>query len=157
MKVLLDTSALNWLTDHREEAYHFFEARDRGEIDVLVPLEVATEVRKTNDPERRAALERVLSRFLPITPTRVPRLGAFRLAMGRWPSENDLARLKALKLLRDGQDRDIAANAGGYRCDVFMTCDTEMSRTKRPQLETILGGTRVLEPESFLEEILHRP
>jgi hypothetical protein len=94
----------------------------------------------------------MLSRFFPLTPTRVPRLGAFRLAMGRWSTETDLARLERLGLLRDGTGRNIAANAGGYRCDVFLTCDHEMSRTKRLELEAILGGTRVLEPAAFLAE-----
>ena len=118
---------------------------------------MAVEIRRTTDPDRRAALERVLARFFPITPTRVPRLGAFRLAMGRRSTDSDLARLERLGLLRDGQDRNIAANAGGYRCDVFLTCDKEMSRKKRAQLETLLDGARMLEPEAFMAELLRQP
>jgi hypothetical protein len=153
MKVLLDTSALNWLSDHAEAASAFLEARDRGAIEALVPPEAATEVRNTRDPERRAQLERTLTKFFPLTPTRVPRLGAFRLGMARLATACDVARLDALTILKDGQDRNIAANAGGYRCDVFQTCDREMSVTKRSHLEVILGGTRVLEPQAFLAEL----
>jgi hypothetical protein len=72
MKVLLDTSAINWLTDNPEPAQEFFACRDRGVIEVLVTPEAAKEVRDTKDPVRRAALEATLSRFFPLTPTRFP-------------------------------------------------------------------------------------
>jgi hypothetical protein len=153
MKVLLDTSALNWLADHTESATAFFEARHLGVIEVLVPPEAATEVRNTRHSERRALLESLLSSFYPLTPTLVPRLGAFRLGMARLATERDVARLNALRFLRHGQDRNIAANAAGYRCDVFLTCDQEMSVRKRSKVEATLGGTHVLEPEAFVAEL----
>jgi hypothetical protein len=153
MRVLLDTSALNWLADHTEGAEALFQARGRGVIEVLVSPEAATEVRNTSNSGRRAHLESVLSSFFPLTPTRVARLGAFRLGMARLATESDVARVNALEFLKDGQDRNIAANAGGYRCDVFLTCDKEMSVRKRLQVEATLGGTRVLEPEAFVAEL----
>lgn len=153
MRILLDTSAVNWLADHQSFAAEFFAARNNGRIQVLVPPEVATEIRNTVNLQRRTLLEDLLARFFPLTPTRVPRLGAFRLNMARLPTDGDLARLEMLQHLKDGADRSIAANAGGYRCDVFVTRDREMSRTKRLFLEHALSGTRVLEPEALLEEL----
>jgi len=49
MKVLLDTSAINWLTDNPGPAQEFFACRDRGVIEVLVTPEAAKEVRDTKD------------------------------------------------------------------------------------------------------------
>lgn len=97
MKVLLDTSAINWLTDNPGPAREFFACRDRREIEVLVTPEAAKEVRDTPDPTRRAALEGTLSRFFPLTPTRVPRLGAFRAGQGRIALSGDMARLGGLR------------------------------------------------------------
>jgi len=153
MKVLLDTSALNWLADHPDRAGEFFGARVAGVIQVLVTPEAATEIRRTKDPTRLALLETTLAKFFPLTPTRLPRLGAVRLGMGRMDNEADFARFDTLAFLRDGQDRNLAANAAGYRCDVFVTCDSEMSAQKKALLESCLAGTRVLEPDELLAEL----
>ena len=157
MRVLLDTSAINWLTDAPDGATRFFCARDRGLFTALVTPEAAKEVRDTRDPGRRAALQATLSRFFPLTPTQVPRAGAVRSGLGRVSLPDDTERLAALSFLDDGQDRNLAANAGGYRCDVFLTRDHEMSRDKRTQVEGQLGGGRVLEPEAFLRELESPP
>ena len=153
MKVLLDTSALNWLADTPDEAREFFAARNAGIIQVLVTPEAATEIRNTNDLARLAFLEATLAKFFPLTPTRLPRLGAFRLGMGLIDNEADFARFNALAFLRDGQDRNLAANAADYRCDVFLPRDRQMSAKKKARLESHLVGTRILEPAEFLEEL----
>lgn len=75
MRVLLDTTALNWLTDNAGSAEEFLQARRTGRIEVLVTPEAAKEIRDTKDPVRLAALKAMLTNFFPLTPTRVPRLG----------------------------------------------------------------------------------
>ena len=75
------------------------------------------------------------------------------MGLGRVALPSDTARLAGLNFLRDGQDRNLAANAGGYRCDVFLTRDREMYLAKRAHVEAELGGTRVLEPEEFMREL----
>jgi predicted nucleic acid-binding protein len=156
MRVLLDTTALNWLTDNPGSAEEFLQARRAGRIEVLVTPEAANEIRDTKDPLRRAALEAMLTNFFPLTPTRVPRFGAFRSGLGRVAQPADMSRLDALQFLHDGQDRNLATNAGGYRCDVFLTRDQEMSSKKRTRVEAQLGGTRVLTPEAFMLELNDR-
>jgi predicted nucleic acid-binding protein len=153
MKALLDTSALNWFVDNTDAAAVLLDARTRGLVEVLVPPETASEARNTKNENRRAHLESFLANFFPLAPTRVPRLGAFRLGLARIDNAADFARLDQLGFLKGGQDRNIAANAGGYRCDVFLTRDREMSVAKRAQLEVTLGGTRVLEPAAFVAEL----
>ena len=153
MRVLLDTSALNWLADNPTLAAEFMAARHAGIINVLVTPEAAKEVRDTKDAARLSALEATLAAFFPLAPTRVPRLGAFRLGLARVAQPSDTSRLEALSFLHDGQDRNLAANAAGHRCDVFITCDREMSSDKRALVEARLGRTRVLEPEQFLDEL----
>jgi predicted nucleic acid-binding protein len=145
MKVLLDTSAINWLTDNPDAATTFFAARAAGRFQAIVTPEVADEIRRTKDAARLDALEE--------TPTRVPRLGV-RLGLARVSLAEDRARLAALDVLRDGQDANLAANAGGYGCDVFLTGDREMSRQKRAEVEAALGQTRVVEPEEFVAQLL---
>jgi hypothetical protein len=140
LRILLDTSALNWLTDHPEEAIEFFAARTAGFIEALVTPEAANEIRRTKDPDRLAALKAVLARFFPLTPTRLPRLGAFRLGMARHATESDVALFDSLNFLRDGQDRNLATNAAGYRCDLFVTCDREMSSQKRAKVGDTARG-----------------
>jgi PIN domain nuclease of toxin-antitoxin system len=149
MKALLDTSALNWLADNPEGAAKLLAHCARGAVEVLVTLEAMTEILATPEPERRAQLESILAQF-PLTPTRIGRLGAFRLGQARVALDHDMARLNELQFLHDGMDRLLAANAGGYACDVFVTCDREMSRDKRTTLAAALGSTRVLELEMFL-------
>ncbi len=153
MKVLLDTSAINWLTDNEGLAQEFFAARDSGVFEAIVTPEAAKEVRDTRNPARRVTLEGTLSRFFPLKPTRVPRSGAVRSGLGRAASPEDTDRLAAVGFLGEGQDRNLATNAGGYRCDAFLTGDTEMSIRKRQELEIQLGGTRVLEPDTFMDEL----
>jgi hypothetical protein len=153
MRVLLDTTALNWLTDNAESAKEFLRARGVGRIEVLVTPEAAKEIRDTRDPVRLAALDTMLTNFFPLTPTRVPRLGAFRLGLGRVAQPADTSRLEALQFLHDGQDRNLATNAGGYQCDVFLTRDYEMSSKKRTRVEACLAGTRVLTPEALMLEL----
>jgi len=69
------------------------------------------------------------------------------------PPVPNRGRRVALAFLRDGQDRKLAANAAGYRCDVFLTCDKEMSSDKKVLLESNLAGTRILEPTELLTEL----
>ncbi len=157
MKVALDTSAINWLADNEELAREFFAARDDGLFETVVTPEAAKEVRDTRDHARKRDLERMLSHFFPLTPTRVPRFGAVRFGLARVALTEDTDHLAALDFLRDGQDRNLAANAGGYRRDVFITRDGEMSRNKREALELELGGTRVLEPPAFMHELRRMP
>jgi len=38
-------------------------------------------------------------------------------------------------------------------CDVFLTNDHEMSREKRIDVEALLGGTRIVEPATFIAEL----
>ena len=153
MRVLLDTSALNWLADHADSRAKILAAVENGRLEVLVTPEAAVEIRNTEGPERQAALEDVLAAFVPLTKTRVPRLGAFRLGSARVSLPEDSARLAKLAFLKDGQDRNLAANAGGYRCDAFVTCDKEMAVRKRQQLEIVLDGTRVLQPDELLRQL----
>ena len=93
MKVLLDTSFINWLTDDPLCAQEFFAARDRGVFETMVPPEVAKEVRDTKDESRRSALEATLRSFFPLTPTRVPRSGSARSGLARISLPADTARL----------------------------------------------------------------
>jgi hypothetical protein len=67
----------------------------------------------------------MLGRFFPLTPTRVAGFGPHaRAGLVRVSLPSDTARLAELGLLRDAQDRNLAANAGGYGCDIFLTLDT---------------------------------
>ena len=141
------------MADNPGSADQLIEARDAGTIEVLVVPEAAHEIRNTPDPERRAQLEAVLSRFFPLTPTRVPRVGTARVGLARLPTPEDESRLAAVEFLRDGQDRNLVTNAAGYRCDVFVTDDGEMAKRKLKRLEAHLGGTRVIRTKQFLAEL----
>jgi hypothetical protein len=154
VRVLLDTSALNWLTDTPTQADVFFAAKAAARFDALVVPEAAWEIRKTADPVRRANLEVTLARFFPLTATRVPRLGSTAiLGLMRLPTADDERRLQEVSFLRDGPDRDLAVNAAGYRAEFFLTCDTEMNTQKLARLEAALQGTRVVHPAQFLAEL----
>ncbi len=154
MRVLLDTSTLNWLADSPVQASVFFAARAAGRFEAVVVPEAAWEIRKTRDAARRAMLEATLAQFFPLTPTRVPRLGTTAiLGLMRLPTAEDEARLAKVAFLRDGPDRDLVVNAAGYRVDFFLTRDGEMYEEKLVQLEPELGGTRILHPAEFLAQL----
>jgi hypothetical protein len=153
MRAGLDTSALNWLADNAWALDPILAARGAGLLEVIVTPEAADEIRRTPDPGRNKLLEDALSRFFPLTPTHVPRLGSMRLGRARLPTQVDETRLDAIGFLRDRTDRDLATNAAGYGCDVFVTRDGEMVRQKKERLEAELGNTRVVSPEQFLGEV----
>ena len=153
MRVCLDTSALNWMADNSGTLEQLLMAMDRGSVSVLVHPETADEIRRTPDPDRRSKLESVLSHFVPLGPTRVPRLGTMRLGLARLPTAQDEARLEVVNFLRDGSDRTLVTNAAGDRCDAFVTHDGEMAKRNLGRLEAELGGTRVLRPEQFFAEL----
>lgn len=113
-----------------------------------VSLEAA-EIRRTPAPERRRDLEAMLANFFPLNPTRHPRAGV-RSGLGRIPTVQDETRLEALGFLRGMVDRVVASNAAGERCDVVLTTDSELWKTKRRALEDQLGGTKVMQPCAFL-------
>jgi len=150
MKACLDTSAINWLADNTGAKDAVQQARQRGLLEIVVTPEAAVEVRATKDLARRSLLKEVLSRFFPLAPARIPRLGATRLALARCPTADDEKRLAAVSFLRDGADRQLVVNAAGYGVDVFVTGDKEMYARKRDRLEGHLSGTRVVDPPAFL-------
>ena len=155
LRALFDTTALNWFTDNPSAFEQLERAREAGAIRVLVTPEAAAEIRATSDPSRRADLEAVLARF-PLTPTRIARSGTAISGLALSASDSAVETLDGLGFLRDGPDRLVAANTGGYRCDFFVTRDAEMAKQKLGRVEAVLGGCRVVTPEVLCSELGRR-
>ena len=122
---------------------------------MLVTPEAATEIWATSNLSRRADLEAVLARF-PLTPTRIARSGTAISGLALSTSDSDLATLGGLGFLRHGRDRLLAASAGGYRCDCFVTRDAEMVEQKLSRVEAVLDGCKVVTPEMLCSELAQR-
>jgi hypothetical protein len=58
LKVLLDTSVVNWLVDNPPAAHAFFRGRDERLFETMVTPEAATEVRDTKNPDRLTSSSR---------------------------------------------------------------------------------------------------
>lgn len=139
MKAFLDANAFDWLLVPRHLSL-VKDAISGGLLRVVTDPEVAFEVRRTPDLQKRAALEGVLSLTFPLAPTRLPRLGMARsgLALIATPPVETLhSKLKGIPGA-DRLDPVHLLNAAAEECHLFVTFDRRLL-TKRIVLAQVLG------------------
>lgn len=133
-----DTNVVNRLADNPEWLEIVLGACESGLLRVFQTVETKNEVLNCWNPARMTALLQALQKMPPLEPTRHSRLGAVALGQGRVVLPSDEQRESDLSFLRDPADRLLAANAGGNRCDYFVTDDREMKETKRARVEAVI-------------------
>lgn len=147
LKAFLDANAFDWFLDNgQSDALALIAARDR----VVIGPEVAFEIRRTSDPERRADLETLLALCFPLVPTRLPRAGQARSRLARvaTPAGEALhAKLAALPTVNK-LDPTHLLNCAAEGCDVFVTCDKGV--LNKSVILTELCGFSIVHPEAFL-------
>jgi len=150
MRVGLDTSAINWFADNPGSATTFLARRGAGEFTVVVTPEVAEEIRKTPDEERRALLKAALSQYFPLATTHLGRAGSAVAGLTIAATRQSEAQFDALARVRDGWDRTHLINAARHSCDVFLTRDKELYLKRRDEIQAIIGQIRIEHPQEFV-------
>jgi hypothetical protein len=150
MRVGLDTSAINWFADNPTAAGTFLAHRAAGEFTVAVTPEVADEIRKTPDPQRRAVLESALSQYFPLAPTHLGRSGTAVSGLTIAATRQSEDQFNQLARIRDGWDRTHLINAARHACDVFLTRDKELYLKRRDDIQAIIGPIRIEHPQEFV-------
>jgi len=153
MRVGLDTSAINWLADNPRSASIFLAHRASGDFTVVVTPEVAEEVRKTPDLERRAVLESALSQYFPLAATHLGRAGSAVAGLTIAATGQSEEQFDRLAHIRDGWDRTHLINAARHSCDVFLTKDKELYLKRRDDIQAIIGPMRVEHPQEFVSNV----
>ena len=147
LRAFLDANAFDWFLDNGEsDALALIAARDR----VVTGPEVAFEIRRTSDPERRAALEALLALCFPLVPTRLPRAGQARSGLALVASaagEALHAKLAALPAVNK-LDPTHLLNCAAEGCDVFVTSDKGV--LNKAAILAELCGFTIVDPEAFL-------
>ena len=81
MKIFLDTSAVNWLTEESNHATALLGLHRSEQVKLVAGAEVALEARRTHNPVKRAKLEAILEELFTLLPTRLPRSGTASLGL----------------------------------------------------------------------------
>jgi len=140
MKIFLDTSAVNWLTEESKEATTLLELH-RYERIQLAGLEVAYEVRKTPDQAKKTRLEEILEQIYPLAPTHFGRMGVARADLTIAHGDDAKIMWEQLKDLGSKLNRwdpTHLLNAHYEECDYFLHRDKGL-RSKVDEIEAIIA------------------